>query len=59
MKKVKSRIKISVALTPNIKEYLEKNFENCSKYVEYLIHKDMLESGVIDKKEFYINGENY
>ena len=56
MKKVKSKIKISVALTPDIKEYLEKNFENCSKYVEYLIHKDLLEFGIIDKNEFFING---
>ena len=54
MKKVKSRIKISVALEPHIKEYLENNFQNKSKYVEYLIYKDLIEKKIINEKEYFI-----
>lgn len=54
MKKVKTKVIISIALNPKIKEYLKNNMENSSKYIEYLILKDLNENNIIDKKEFDI-----
>lgn len=52
MKKLKTKSIISIALNPKIKEYLKDNIENSSKYIEYLIIKDLVENNVLDKKEF-------
>lgn len=54
MKKLKTKSIISIALNPKIKEYLKDNIENSSKYIEYLIIKDLVENNVLDKKEFDI-----
>jgi hypothetical protein len=54
MKKIKTKVSISVAVNPKIKEYLLENMENSSKYVEYLILKDLIEYNVIDKNEINI-----
>lgn len=54
MKKIKTKSIISIALNPKIKEYLKDNIENSSKYIEYLIIKDLVENNVLDKKEFDI-----
>lgn len=54
MKKIKTKVSISVAVNPKIKEYLLENMENSSKYVEYLILKDLIEHNVIDKNEINI-----
>ena len=54
MKTVKTKISISVALNPKIKQYLTENMENSSKYIEYLILKDLIENKAVDKKEFDI-----
>jgi hypothetical protein len=54
MKKVKTKVSISVAINPKIKEYLLNNLENSSKYIEYLILKDLIENKAVDKKEFDI-----
>lgn len=54
MKKVKTKVSVSVALNPKIKDYLMKNIENSSKYIEYLILKDLIENNAVDKKEFDI-----
>jgi len=54
MKKVKSRVKISITLDDKIKTYLEDNFQNKSKYIEHLIYTDLIKNDVINEKEFYI-----
>lgn len=54
MKKTKTKTNITVALNSKIKEYLIDNIENSSKYIEYLIIKDLVENNVLDKKEFNI-----
>ena len=54
MKKLKTKSIVSIALNPKIKEYLKDNIENSSKYIEYLIIKDLVENNVLDKKEFDI-----
>ena len=54
MKKIKTKTNITVALNPKIKEYLIENIENSSKYIEYLIIKDLVENNVIDKNEMNI-----
>jgi hypothetical protein len=54
MKKIKSRVKISITLDEKIKNYLEDNFQNKSKYIEHLIYLDLIKSDVIDEKEFYM-----
>jgi len=54
MKKVKTKTIISVALNPKIKEYLIENIENSSKYIEYLIIKDLIENNVINKNDINV-----
>jgi len=54
MKKFKTKMKISVALSEEIRQYLdEKNIDNKSKYIEYLIYVDLLKHNIIEKKEYY------
>jgi len=47
MKKKITKSKVVFSFEPEIILFLEENFENKSKYVEYLIHKDMKECGLI------------
>jgi hypothetical protein len=54
MKKVKSRVKISITLDKKIKSFLEDNFQNKSKYIEHLIYTDLIKNEIVDDKEFYI-----
>lgn len=49
MKKIKTKKQLNICLDQDILKYLEDNFENKSKYVEYLIYKDLKESGVLKK----------
>jgi hypothetical protein len=51
MKKIKTKTNITIALNLKVKEYLLENIENSSKYIEYLIIKDLIENNVMDKKE--------
>ena len=53
MKKFKTKEKVSVCLSEQIRDYLEKNIENRSKYIEYLIYEDLIRHNVIDRKEYY------
>lgn len=53
MKKIKTKEKVSVALSEDIRNYLDDNIENKSKYIEYLIYEDLLKHNVIEKKEYY------
>lgn len=48
MKKVISKRKISICLNDNVMNFL-KDFENKSKYVEYLIYKDMNNNELLKK----------
>jgi len=53
MKKITTKEKLSVCLSENIREYLNNNINNISKYIEYLIYSDLIEHKAIDKKEYY------
>ena len=47
MKKKITKNKVVFSFEPDIIQFLEKNFENKSKYVEYLIYKDMKDNNLI------------
>ena len=49
MKKPTTKRKVSITIGTEVYEFLEDNFENKSKYVEYLIYKDMKENGLLKK----------
>ena len=51
MKKKITKKKVVFSLKPDILEFLG-NFENKSKYVEYLIYKDIKDSGLLKNDEF-------
>ena len=52
-KKKKFSISVDIELLDIFDEYLDnKKFKNKSKYIEYLIRKDMEEKGENIKKEF-------
>ncbi len=52
MKKPITKRKVSISIDNKIYDFLEK-FENKSKYIEYLIHNDVKNSGLL-KKGFYL-----
>jgi hypothetical protein len=51
MKKKISKDKVVLSLRPELIEFLINNFENKSKYIEYLIYKDLIENKLITEKE--------
>jgi len=53
MKKVKSKISISIAINVVLYEHLKENIDNRSKYIEYLIYQDLKSKNLIEK-ELYI-----
>lgn len=48
MKKKITKSKVVFSFKPEIIQFLEENFENKSKYVEYLIYKDMIDYKLIE-----------
>ena len=49
MKKPITKRKVSLRLDIEVSDFL-KEFENKSKYIEYLIYKDIKESGLLKKE---------
>ena len=54
MKKEITKRKMVLSLSPKLLEFLDENFENKSKYVEYLIYKDMKENDLIKNDLFIV-----
>jgi len=52
MKKIKTKISLSIAVDKKLGEYLTDNFDNKSKYIEYLIYQDLLINGIVQKNKF-------
>jgi hypothetical protein len=50
MKKPITKRKISLRLDTEICEFLEDNFENKSRYIEYLIYNDIKDCGLLEKE---------
>lgn len=50
MKKPITKRKVSISLDTEVYDFLEEKFENKSKYVEYLIYKDMKDCGLLKKE---------
>ena len=48
MKKPITKRKVSITIEIDVYDFLE-NFENKSKYVEYLIYKDIKDNGLLKK----------
>ena len=61
MKKLTSKERISICLDSKIANYLKDNFENRSKYVEYLIYQDLKKSDLLkdDKLNYYKYNKPY
>ena len=57
MKKKITKNKVVFSFEPEIIQFLEEKFENKSKYVEYLIYKDMKDNNLI--KNDIIFYDNY
>ena len=53
MKKIIKKEKVSICLSEYIREYLNNNINNKSKYIEYLIYSDLILHNAIEKKEYY------
>ena len=49
MKKLKTKKKVSITINTDVYDFLE-NFENKSKYIEYLIYKDVKDSNLLKKE---------
>jgi len=60
MKKTKTKTKtaITIAISKDVNKYLSDNFENKSKYIEYLINKDLIENGIIIEKKYKLWEKN-
>jgi len=57
MKKKITKSKVVFSFEPEIIQFLSENFENKSRYVEYLIYKDMKDNNLI--KNDIIFYDNY
>jgi len=53
MKKKITKSKLVFTFPPDLIEFLEENFENKSKYVEYLIYKDMKDNNLLKNNVLY------
>jgi hypothetical protein len=53
MRKGITKSKLSIRLNPEILEWLNENYENKSKYIEWLIYQDLKGKDLL-KKELYI-----
>jgi len=49
MKRPKTKKKVSITIDAEVYDFLE-NFENKSKYIEYLIYKDAKDSKLLQKE---------
>lgn len=49
MKKLKTKRKLSITLNEEIYQLLNDDFENKSKYIEYLIYQDVKKYGLLKK----------
>ena len=49
MKKKKTKGKVVFSFDPVIIDFLKENFTNKSKYIEYLIQRNMKENGLLKK----------
>jgi hypothetical protein len=58
MKKTKTKTAITIAISKDVNKYLSDNFENKSKYIEYLINKDLIENGIIIEKKYKLWEKN-
>jgi len=53
MKRKITKSKLVLTLSLDLIKFLEENFENKSKYVEYLIYKDMKDNGLLENNIIY------
>ena len=57
MKKIKTKIKLSITIDEDVFNYINENFNNKSKYIEYLIFKDLSDNNLL-KNNFKYYGDN-
>jgi len=50
MKKPKTKKKISITLDSSVYDFLDENFDNKSKYIEYLVYQNAKETGHLKKE---------
>ena len=57
MKKIKTKVKISITIDEEAYDYINESIENKSKYIEYLIFKDLSDNNLL-KNNFKYYGDN-
>lgn len=57
MKKIKTKVKLSITIDDDVFNYINENIENKSKYIEYLIFKDLSDNNLL-KNNFKYYGNN-
>ena len=57
MKKKITKSKVVFSFEPEIIKFLEENFENKSKYVEYLIYKDMKDNNLVKNEIIFYDND--
>ena len=57
MKKKITKSKVVFSFVPEIIKFLEENFENKSKYVEYLIYKDMKDNNLVKNEIIFYDND--
>ena len=50
MKKIKTKKKVAITIDKDVYDFLQDNFENKSKYIEYLIYKDIKDNDLLKKE---------
>lgn len=54
MKREKTKVVIPVSIDKNLADLIDKNFDNKSKYIEYLIFQDMKKFNVEGTENIFI-----
>ena len=57
MKKIKTKVKLSITIDEEVYNYINENIENKSKYIEYIIFKDLSDNNLL-KNNFKYYGDN-
>ena len=57
MKKIKTKVKLSITIDDDVFNYINDSIENKSKYIEYLIFKDLSDNNLL-KNDFKYYGDN-
>lgn len=56
MKKVKTKVELSISLSSDTLDYIKENYKNRSKFIEYCIIEELIKHNKYKEKIINLNG---